>query len=41
VASLFEDPEPPGDSSRPLRRSRTLPIIRAGCVPFFSPESSC
>jgi len=35
VASLFEglDP-PPGDSSRPLRTSRRLPIIRAKCEPY-------
>jgi hypothetical protein len=37
VASPFEDPAgpapPPGDSSRPLRPSRRLPIIRAKCGP--------
>jgi hypothetical protein len=37
VASLFEDPagpDPPtGDSSRPLRPSWRLPIIRAKCGP--------
>jgi hypothetical protein len=40
VASLFEDPEPPGNSSKPLRHSRRLPIIRAKCVPWFSSAAS-
>ena len=35
VASLFQDPPPPGNSSRPLRPSRVLPIIRAVCGPSF------
>jgi len=41
VASLFEDPDqPPGDSSRPLRPSWRLPIIRAKCVPYCSSGAS-
>ena len=31
VASLFQDPPPPGYSSKPLRTSHRLPIIRAKC----------
>jgi hypothetical protein len=40
VASLFGDTSTPGNSSRPVRPGRALPIIRAECVPSLSSAAS-
>jgi hypothetical protein len=41
VASLFQDLPPPANSSRPVRPSRLLPIIRTKCGLSSSSDASC
>jgi hypothetical protein len=41
VASLFRGPDPPGNSSIPVRPSRHLPIIRDVCELSSLSDVSC